>query len=166
MPPKQIGMLVGALALIAIAVVLVVRQMGPGAEQQDPIATWVCDSCGHQAKEPLGNTSADCPECAEGQMVQRVFFKCKKCDEVFEAYQLNWSPMESRAQAKCKEADQSGSLLKGVRKEDAQLIRRPGGKWAWRDSDAGTRVARRLACPNCGEAKYDKFEKVLDPAAK
>ncbi len=166
MEPKQIGMLAVALGLIVVALVLVVRQFGGSDEQGDPTATWVCDGCGHEAKAPLGDTSPECPKCAEGQLVQRVFFKCKKCGEVFEAYQLNWSPLEPRAAAKAKEADASGPLQHGVRKEDTQLIRRPGGKWAWRDSRVGSRMARDLECPKCGKAKYDKFEKILDPTEK
>ncbi|MFW6163386.1 MAG: hypothetical protein ACODAJ_11510, partial [Planctomycetota bacterium] len=67
MEPKQIGMLAVAGLLIVVAVVLVARQLGGGQEQEDPVATWVCDNCGHEADQPLENVSPNCPECEEGQ---------------------------------------------------------------------------------------------------
>jgi len=164
MQPKQIWMLVFAGVLIVVAVVLIVRRLGPSEAERDPIASWVCDSCGNEAKAPLENVSEDCPKCAEGQLIQRVFYQCKKCGEVFEAYQTNWSPTAPRAQAETAEADRLSPLPAGVPRAESVLVRRPGEKWVWRDAKAGRTVARELACPKCGKGKYDDFERVLDPS--
>ena len=43
------------------------------------------------------------------------------------------------------------------------MIRKPGGKWLWRDSQAGSAIARKLTCPSCGNASRDQFEMVTDP---
>ena len=163
MQGKQIVLLAGAVLAIVVAVVFLMRQSGPGPEQDDPMAVWVCDGCGEAARGPLAGGSADCAKCAEGQMVQRVYFRCKQCSKAFEGYQLNRSPAAPRAEAKCGEADKSGARSKGVTPDQTQLIRRPGGPWAWRHSTAGTRIARQLTCPQCGQVKYAHVEKVLDP---
>ena len=158
MDPKQIGMIAVAVALIAVAVVVVMKSMG-GSEGTETF--WVCDSCGEKAQQGIANTSADCPKCSEGQLVQRVHFRCKKCKSAFEGYHLNFSPLAERASDVAKEA---GPRPPGVMDHDLQLIREPGGKWLWRNAAAGSKIASDLTCPKCGKLKRDQFEMVTDPA--
>lgn len=149
-----------AAVLFVVAIVLFLRRCGGSEEQaEDPIKAWVCDSCGAEAKLPLENQSPDCSACDAGQMVQRERFRCKGCGEEFEAYQVNWSPHGERAAAKRKEADEHGPLPKGVRfsEGDVQLVRAPGGKWAWSESEAGKKIKREVSCPKCGGKDCEKL---------
>ena len=166
MQSKQIVMAVVAVVVIIGATVYIVRKLGSSGETGDPVAVWVCDSCGHEDEFPLENQSPDCPKCPEGQMVQRQYFKCKKCGEAFEAYQTNWSPLAPRAADVKEEADRSGKLAAGVRPEESQLVRESGGKWAWRESPKGSRIARQFECPGCKTSKLKDFEKIMKPPAK
>ena len=160
MEPKQIGMIVVAALLIVVAVVLVMKNLG--GEDAETEALWVCSACGEKATVPLENSSPNCPKCSDGQLVQRVFFHCKKCDkETFEGYQLNLTPLADRAATACKEA---GAKPRGLLDDDLQLIRRPGGKWRWRSTAEGSRISRKLSCPSCGDLKRDSFEMVTDPS--
>ena len=153
MEPKKIGMIA----------LMLVRQLGPDPSQQDPIAQWVCDNCDATAAQPLENMSPDCSKCDKGQMVQRVYFRCKRCSKLFEAYQLDWSPTAPRAEPKRAEADEEEPLPEGVPKDQALLVRRPGGKWMWADATLGRQIMTQLACPKCGAGKRDQFTKVLNP---
>ncbi len=166
MQSKQIVMAVVAVVVIIGATVYIVTKLGGSSETSDPVAVWVCDNCGYEAEFPLENKSPDCPKCAEGQMVQRQYFKCKKCGEVFEAYQINWSPLAPRAADVKKEADRSGKLDAGVRPEESQLVRKAGGKWAWRESTKGSRIARQFECPGCKANRRRDFEKIMKPPEK
>lgn len=160
MEPKQIGMVVVAALLIVVAVVLVMKNLGGDDAEVETL--WVCSACGEKATVPLGNQSPDCPKCSDGQLVQRVFFRCKKCDkETFEGYQVSLSPLAERAAKARKEA---GPRPKGMLDDDLQLIRGPEGKWYWRSTAEGSRIARKMSCPTCGELKRDSFEMVSDPS--
>jgi len=160
---KQTVMATIAVVVIVVAVVLVVKQLGSDPTNQDPIAQWVCDACGATATVPLENQSPDCEKCDKGQMIQRVYFRCKRCEKLFEAYQVNWSPTAPRAVDNCAEADEQEPLPEGVPKDQAILVRRPGGKWLWGDASLGRQIMTQLACPKCGAGKRDQFTKVLNP---
>ena len=115
----------GHIALVAVAVLaligpafLVVAQLQPEPPPPEPIAVWVCDHCGATERAPLENRSPDCSHCSEGQMVQRVYFRCPACGAVFEAYQVNWSPKAGRAADCRKEADAHASLGRVVAPHD------------------------------------------------
>lgn len=158
MDSKQIGMIAVAVVAIAAAAFLIVRHLG-SSDEATVEATWVCDSCGAKAEAELTNTSAPCPKCSDGQLVQRVFFRCKKCEKAFEGYQVNWSPLDDRAADARKSA---GAKPTQVPDKELQMIRKPGGKWLWRVSKAGTAIARTLDCPSCGKMKRDQFDMVSD----
>ena len=164
-----------AVGMMALAVALLVRQWSDGvgalsgmeAPEPDPPALFVCDHCGAEATLPLDNTSPDCPDCAQGQMVQRVFFRCKTCGEVFEAYQICWSPDAGRAAAKVEQADKA--FADAECGGEARLVRRPGGSWLWAycggKDDPGSQVVDKLLCPKCGETRRGQFVKMLVPPA-
>ncbi len=151
--------ILGSAALIAMQVI-----SGPERLPPDPMTLWVCDHCGREAKRPLDNRSPDCPACAEGQMVQRVFFRCPACGHVFEAYQINWSPTADRAADLCRQADAHKPLAPEC-EMDPLLVRAPGGTWQWLDCSGGSEgLTARLRCPKCGrEGRRAEFQKVLLP---
>ena len=152
-----------ALALIGVSLLSLVCHFGARSETAEPTALWVCDTCGHSTREPLTDTSRDCPRCEGGQLVQRVFFRCKRCDTLFEGYQVVWSPQAPRAAAKRREADEQEPLPPHV--HQPLLVRRPEGLWAWADASIGAKTIHELTCPHCGEGRRDQFTKVLDPPA-
>ena len=165
MKTGQIATVVGALVVIAGSAALIVTQLGPEGEPPDPTAVWVCDHCGRTERAPLENKSADCPACTEGQMVQRVFFRCQACRTVFEAYQTNWSPRAERAADLRSQADAHEALAPEC-EEDPLLVRPSGGTWQWLDCTGGEGPFFTIRCPHCGkEGKRREFEMVLDPVA-
>lgn len=157
MDSKKKVVAVGAIVVILIALVLIVRQVGPKSRAKPPVARWVCDQCGAEATKAAVNASPDCSKCDKGQMVQRVFRRCKRCGEEFEAYQMNWSPMSPRGAAKRAEADAQEKMPPTG--QAAVLARRPGGTWAWIETKVGSETMSQLACPKCGPGSKDQFEK-------
>ena len=163
MKARDLVAVVVALGAIGGAAALLVEQLGTEPPPADPMALWVCDHCGREARAPLTNRSLDCGKCAEGQMVQRVFFRCRACMALFEAYQANWSPKAARAADIRKEADAHRTLAPEC-EEDPLLVRRPGGKWQWLDCNDATSLFFKHRCPECGrEGLRPDFEKMLDP---
>ena len=164
MRTKKLAIMVVAVVVIGVSLAAIVTQIarGPEAERPEPTAVWVCDGCGHEAKARWTSVSADCPRCADGQMVQRVFFRCRRCGTLFEGYQVNWSPMAARAADRRKEADAHKALLPEC-EMDPLLARRPGGKWMWSECVGDGGVMNQLVCPKCGKGRRDEFDKVLDP---
>lgn len=165
MKPRRIAIAVVALVLIAASAALIVAQLlsGPEPEPPDPIALWVCDQCRREARLPLANRSPDCPACAEGQMVQRAFFRCPACGHLFEAYQANWSPYADRA-ADCRRQADAHKALARECEQDPLLLRPPGGTWQWLECQGGDTLFSRLRCPRCRhEGDRRQFRKVLLP---
>ena len=95
--------------LAVLAAILLCRRDEAPPLAPDPMAQWVCDHCGKTMAAPQGDTSMDCPHCDRGQMVQRIYFTCKKCGTTFEAYQLNRSPDAPRGA----EAQKAGDAAAG-----------------------------------------------------
>lgn len=163
MKAGQIAIAVVAVVVMVLAVALIVGQLGHDPAPSDPVAVFVCDGCGREARLPHQNRSPDCPACAEGQMVQRVFFRCPACGETFEAYQANWSPYADRAADARAEADAHEPLAPEC-EQDPLLLRPPGGTWRWLNCQDSTGLFWRMRCPACGhEGRRGEFEKVLDP---
>ena len=124
----------------------------------------VCSHCGYEAALPFEPVSPDCPKCAEGQMVQRMFFKCAKCGTVFEACHKNWSSLKPRAAQARAQAD--AVEPRASEHDDLQfLLRRPGGKWAWSGSQSGRATLAELECPRCGPGPRKQFVKQLKGGA-
>ncbi len=147
-----------AAAVLLVAVVILLRQVTCRSEPEAVLGEWVCDECETKMKRPFDSVSPDCPACAQGQIVQPVFFKCKKCGAVFEGYQFDWSPNAPRAAAKRAHAD-ADPARQNPDEGPKVLIRRPGGPCAWTGSKAGLSVMRRLKCPSCGEGPASRFQK-------
>ena len=147
-------MLVGAGAILA-------WRLTARDEPQADLAAWVCDACGAEATRPFESRSPDCRACAEGQMVQRVYFKCAMCGSTFEGYQVNWSPKSPRAEPERAEADAEQDRRPLDPDAPSVLVRRPGGKWAWTGSRAGLAIMRKLECPRCGPGPASQFVKQL-----
>jgi len=165
MRPTRIVLVVLALACIALASVLIARQLRPEPTARDPMATWVCDGCGATEMAPLRNVSRDCPRCAQGQMVQRVFFRCTGCGAVFEGYQVNWSPEAPRAAAACQEADAHKPLAPECEMQPL-LVRRPGGTWEWDECQGSEGLRHSLRCPKCGAGHGDGLVRMLVPPGR
>ena len=165
MKPGQIALVaVAVLAMIGSAI-LVIAQLQPEPPPRDPIAVWVCDHCGTDARAPLGNRSPDCTHCSEGQMVQRVYFRCPACAAVFEAYHVNWSPKADRAADSRKEADAHVTLAAEC-ENDPLLVRPPDGTWQWLDCLDGAGLFHHLECPKCHrKGRRHEFGRLLDPTA-
>ena len=163
MESKKTLLAIVSAVVIVISLVLLLRRCGGEGTVEDPTAHWVCDSCGYESTAPLGKGSADCPQCGEGQMVQRVYYKCESCGETFEAYQVNYAPTAERAEDARKEADAQEPLSEGMPPEATELGRKPDGKWAWTATRTGARTMDDLACPHCGVTGRDKLRKVFEP---
>lgn len=170
--------------LAVLAAILLCRRDEAPPLAPDPMAQWVCDHCGKTMAAPQGDTSMDCPHCDRGQMVQRIYFTCKKCGTTFEAYQLNRSPDAPRGAEAKKAADAAATGECGAAEDEeapegdeapegekapvehepgAALVRRPGGSWVWECTDPGRLILHHLRCPKCGELPRAQFAKVLNP---
>lgn len=163
------------IVLVLLVVVVLCQRGGEPPLAPDPMAQWVCDNCGKTRVAPQGDTSIDCPHCDQGQMVQRVYFRCAKCGETFEAYQMNRSPRSPRAADVRKEADVHSEAECGAQEDDkapvehpadAALVRRPDGSWIWECTDGGVLIMHHPRCPKCGELPPGQFTKVLSPPSK
>ena len=153
--------LIVAGAAFVVAAVVLCRHLGGPPEQEPAEANWVCDQCGAEATLPDEARSPDCSQCDTGQMVQRVFFKCRKCGSVFEGYQFHWSPNAPRAKDKVAEVDADPSRCPMEGEQKMILVRRPGGQWAWDGSKASAPIRQKLKCPKCGELPSSQFDKLL-----
>jgi DNA-directed RNA polymerase subunit RPC12/RpoP len=163
MESKKRLLAVGSAVVIVVSLVLLLRRCGGETTVEEPTAHWVCDSCGHESTAELGEGSVDCPECEEGQMVLRVYYRCESCGETFEAYQMNYAPTAERAAAARKEADAQEPLSEGMPPESTELVRKPGGKWAWAATRTGAKTTGEFVCPHCGAKGRGKFKKVFEP---
>jgi len=159
-----VAVVAAAVMMVVVAIVLVGMQAAREQEaaRKDPMAVWVCDTCGYETRAPWNCVSADCPRCAEGQMVQRVFFRCRRCGKVFEGYQMNWSPMAPRAADRRTEADAHKPLAPEC-EMDPFLVRRPDGPWVWGECSGADDITHDLSCPRCGKGRRDEFDKLLVP---
>ena len=166
MKSRRIAIAVAALAVIAGSTALIVAQLAAEPPRGDPMAVWVCDHCGAEARAPLQNRSDDCPRCAEGQMVQRVWMRCSGCGALFEAYRVNWSPKAPRAADVREQADAHKALAREC-EEDPLLVQPPGEGWQWLDCMGGGGPFFTIRCAKCGrEGGRSEFEKVLVPDAR
>jgi len=89
---RQIAMLAGVLALLAVSVIWNVLSGDEGdvtpktRRATDFMATWRCLACGYEAEQPTGPGPRKCPECGQDEFYAGFRFLCPRHGEIRVAF--------------------------------------------------------------------------------
>lgn len=142
------------IAVIVIALSFVVKQAMP-KRYRPPAVDWTCEACGYKFVKSSASSSAKCPECDKMEVVRSIYYKCEKCNEVFEAYRTK---MPALAGSQEGPEGMPPEMMEG-------LIKKPDGEWVKEMSEQGMKIMDELSCPKCGN-KDRALLKYFSPASK
>ena len=131
-PAKVIALIV----VIVIALMFVVKAAKP-KKYPRPDVDWTCEACGEQFVGQAARSPSKCPYCGKMEAVTSIWYRCEKCEEVFEAFRSKSVPPES---ASGPETFRPGKIF----------IKTPDGDWVRDMSEEGRKIGTQMKCPGCG----------------